>query len=215
MRTRTSTLWLLLAFALGACSSSNAATGAGGAGGETTQLKPDLPDAAAPACQPSDAAACVGTCTASQCCPSLDGATPLAALQSLKSALAAEATSRLPRWFGLGFGVSLGRDGRPSGGAGSWKTGLCVDSSGVSLAVATTGSWVARTCAVACEALGDDVPLPTIDAPAAITAAFPSDPTGTLYTLTINTTVQGRVWLVERQPDGAAVRVDLDTGAVK
>jgi len=57
--------------------------------------------------------------------------------------------------------------------------------------------------------------LPAVDSPAAVSAAFPTDPNNTLYQLDYNIMLDGaRVWSVTRLSDFKVIRVDSDSGAI-
>lgn len=160
--------------------------------------------------------------------PSTKRATAVETLKAFESSIRGEFPEAI--WMGGIMGFNIGRDGkvldqspgllRPT----TWFGNFCNNSGTVpmdSLHFDTTAGecTVVRTCQVVDCSKVPVHTFPAIDSDAAIHAAFPSDPDGTLYTMQLVQDVSSN-WSIVRlasdgQANGDAVLVDSETGEVK
>ncbi len=169
-------------------------------------------------------------------CPTSPDVHTLTAVQTLQKMKAMfEAGFPGTVWMGGIAGISIDRNGKavdkgptisgtgfsfesPSG----WTGNFCVDQGAVddSLNYDTSdGACTAiRSCqSVNCNAVPTTYVFPTIDSPAAVLAAFPSDPADAWYNISL-VLGNGTFWTVTRLAINgqtvATVKIDSDTGAV-
>jgi hypothetical protein len=175
------------------------------------------------------------------CSPACDGqkvgckplGSSLSALSAITAGegLASHILTGAPVWMGGIEGLKITRDGLPSpdpdvstiGGqqislyTSGWVFGFCAGMDSVQFGAGPQTSSVSEACqAVNCSAVMTP-PRPQVDSAAAIAAAFPSDPAGTLYNVSflLPLTNNQRVWSVTQRPSGPTVKVDADTGAIQ
>lgn len=208
---------LLLLCALGAAPLACGNGGTGGSGGSSSGSggSGGAASASIPCAQPSDPnsgrVACPGGAPAS--------GTALPTLAAFRSI--ADGTGKSVKWLGGVLGQQVARDGTPTGGTLSlWMAGFCLGGTGASdlgdglnLSANATECQVGRDCQALDCSQSPDYPFPVIDADAAITAAFPSDPAGTTYGLSYTAAV-GDFWSVTSSATGTSVKIDAKTGAV-
>jgi hypothetical protein len=167
--------------------------------------------------------ACGADCNMKSDCSSVGAS--LTAVQALAAGrtAAAGALSGTPKWVGAIQGLKITRPGTPSMVADAEIGGVKIFTSGwvfkycagmdeiVFGAGPPTGS-AQRGCGTFDCAQITEPAAPAIDAPQAISIAFPSDPADTVYDLFLN--LGSRVWQVTQRPNALSVKVDADTGAI-
>jgi len=169
--------------------------------------------------------ACSVACGQKSTCGSVgNNLTALGALEAAR-APAQSIVGGTPKWVGAFAGLKITRAGLPSMEpetqilgttiyASGWVFKYCAGLDEVVFGAGPPDTTIEKGCGMFnCDAVASFTP-PAVDSPAAVAAAFPSDPATTVYNVDLNLLAGPRVWSVTRRPNGPTVKVDADSGAV-